>query len=134
VGGETWRKHKRFLGHLSLLEQEPSIPCPTGYWVACFLKDMMMDVAMMRQDSGWPYGTDNQFTVSVVDHYSANHSPSQRSHVRGGQSSSRIRTVVPSPTLLSIVIRPPWASVMLRQIARPRPLPPVLADRAASTR
>ena len=59
-------------------------------------------------------------------------------HVRGRQRSSRIRTAVPSPTLLSIVIRPPWASVMLRQIARPRPVPPGYppgaADRAASTR
>jgi len=38
------------------------------------------------------------------------------------------------PTWLSMVIRPPWATVMLRQIARPRPVPPVPADRAASTR
>jgi hypothetical protein len=55
-------------------------------------------------------------------------------HGRGGQSSSRIRTAVPAPTWLSRVSRPLWAAVMLRQIARPGPVPPVPANRAASTR
>lgn len=55
-------------------------------------------------------------------------------HACGGQRGSRTRTDVPSFSLLSMLIVPPCASAMLRQIASPRPAPPVRADRAASTR
>jgi hypothetical protein len=45
-----------------------------------------------------------------------------------GSASGRIRlTWVPAPSLSS-QIRPPWASMMEREIARPRPAPGVLRD------
>jgi hypothetical protein len=39
----------------------------------------------------------------------------------------------PFPSLLSAVIRPPWASISLLAIVRPKPLPPVTLARDLST-
>ncbi len=43
-------------------------------------------------------------------------------------------TLVPSPGMLDMLIFPPWASAIMRQVARPRPAPPCFAERARLTR
>ena len=53
----------------------------------------------------------------------------------GGQAVGRVKqNFEPWPSSLSTQMRPPWASVSRRAMARPRPVPPLSRERALSTR
>lgn len=60
--------------------------------------------------------------------------PMSRYRSGNGYPGKRQRMVVPTPTSLSAVTVPPWASIRCLTMASPSPVPPASRDRAGSTR
>src|SRR5205085_9013946 len=50
--------------------------------------------------------------------------PTRRGVINHAPTGKVKENVLPCPGVLSAMIRPPWASITCRAIARPRPLPP----------
>src|SRR5215207_5447441 len=72
-------------------------------------------------------GDESCCPFAVPDDASLGPAPSERT----GRDTVK---VVPRPITLETPTRPPCASAMLFTIARPRPVPPLLRERALSTR